>query len=83
MSFLRPFHRGAHSLKRSTFASLSYGLRNAISDSYYELNATWHMPNGTDGRSLGRDLVMNAIATNGTLDFLPSFWDRMAADVRK
>lgn len=41
------------------------------------------MPNGTDGRSLGRDLVMNAIATNGTLDFLPSFWDRMAADVRK
>jgi hypothetical protein len=41
------------------------------------------LTNGTDGRPNGRDLVLNAVATNGTLDFLPTFFDRISADGRK
>ncbi|KLT41435.1 hypothetical protein CC85DRAFT_286468 [Cutaneotrichosporon oleaginosum] len=63
-------------------ASLSYGLKSAITDSYHDLNGTFVLSNDTDGRPRGRDLVLNAVATNGTLDFLPTFFDRISADGR-
>ncbi|BEI83081.1 hypothetical protein CcaverHIS002_0309490 [Cutaneotrichosporon cavernicola] len=65
-----------------TNSGLSYGLQCAIADSFHGLNRTFVLPNGTDGRPTGRDLVLNAIATNGTLSFRPTFLDRITADGR-
>ncbi|GMK59202.1 hypothetical protein CspeluHIS016_0702170 [Cutaneotrichosporon spelunceum] len=64
------------------YSSLTYGLQCAIADSFDDLNSTFVLPNGTDRRPRGRDLVLNAIATNGTLNFGPTFIDRLKADAR-
>lgn len=76
-------HFGAQWLTPSASASLAYGLQYAIADSHHDLNGTFVLSNGTDGRPSGRDLVLNAVATNGTLDFRPTFVDRMTADGQK
>lgn len=65
--------------------SLSYGVENAILDSFEDLNSTLStLPNITDTNATGRDRVLAVIATNSSIyEILPSLTSKMADDAKQ
>lgn len=62
---------------------MAYGLRGVIADSHEELNATLSTNFTLPVNATSRERVIAAVASNGTLNIIPSLPSRLAEDANK